>query len=689
MLTHIKRWLEPPHFEGDEDKARTASILNTLMVGTIVTLALAGLAAPFMFVEKVYNFVFILAFFLLLLVIWWLMQHGRVRLASGLFASGLWIIFTIFLSLAGGMSSIAAVFYLAGTVVAGLLLGERAALIQAAACSLAGLAMVTTEASGYPLPRIFPVPAGVGWLGLTFGLLLTVTALNLTLRGLNDALARARRNECALAEINRHLQAEIVERKCAEEALQVSEERYRLLVENANEIIQVNPRMGDLMGSSREELLTMHVADLQAPEVRQSNNVIPNEMALYGNNLFESLNLHRDGRRIPVEVSVVRMASHQGDLYVSVVRDITERKQREHELQAIASLSAALRTAPTRAEMLPVIVEQLSRLLNGDSISIEIIDPITNEAVVEAAYGAWTSLTGFRQPPGTGLNAVIRETRQPYHNNNIKDDSRIGGSAYLIENIRAGAGVPLIAQDQVIGFLWMGRRKEIAESEVQLLAAVADITANALHRATLHERTRKDAADLALAYDTTLEGWVHALELRDQETEGHTRRVVQMTVELARALGIGEDELDNVRRGALLHDIGKMGIPDSVLLKPGTLNEREWEIMRRHPEYAYHLLKPIDYLHSALDIPYCHHEKWDGTGYPRGLKGEEIPLIARVFAIVDVWDALRSDRPYRKAWSTEQSLKHIQAQSGKHFDPQVVAKFLAMLAPPSGVTLMD
>ena len=153
-----------------------------------------------------------------------------------------------------------------------------------------------------------------------------------------------------------------------------------------------------------------------------------------------------------------------------------------------------------------------------------------------------------------------------------------------------------------------------------------------------------------------------------------------MTVDLANIMGIAEDEMENVRRGALLHDIGKMGIPDSVLLKPGTLNERELEIMRRHAEYAYELLKPIEYLRLSLDIPYCHHEKWDGSGYPRGLKGEEIPLNARIFALVDVWDALTSDRPYRKAWSNEQTLKYIKEQSGKHFDPRISTEFLKMIA---------
>jgi PAS domain S-box-containing protein len=364
---------------------------------------------------------------------------------------------------------------------------------------------------------------------------------------------------------------------------------------------------------------------------------------------------------------------------VGTVQDITERKQHELELEAIATVGAALRTALTRAEMLPVIVEQLSSSLNCDTISVEIIDLATNEAVVEAAYGVWTSIIGFRQPAGTGTNVIISKTRQPYLNNRVSADPGNGVPTHLMENIVAGAGVPLIAQDHLIGFLWMGRKKEFAESEVRLLASIADIAANAIHRATLHEQTLKDAAELVLAYDRTLEGWVHALELRDQETEGHTRRVTQMTVDLARAMKIGEDELEHIRRGALLHDIGKMGIPDSILLKPGALDEREWEIMRQHPEYAYKLLEPIHYLRPVLDIPYFHHEKWDGSGYPHGLKGEDIPLAARIFAIVDVWDALTSDRPYRAAWAEEKVLGYIKELTDKHFDPAVVDAFLKII----------
>lgn len=177
----------------------------------------------------------------------------------------------------------------------------------------------------------------------------------------------------------------------------------------------------------------------------------------------------------------------------------------------------------------------------------------------------------------------------------------------------------------------------------------------------------------------TLAGWTRVLELHDNETEEHSQRVSSMTVRLARALGVRESDLIHVRRGALLHDIGKMGVPDHILLKPGKLTDEEWAIMRQHPRHAYELLVHIPMLQRALDIPYYHHERWDGSGYPAGLRGAEIPLAARATAVIDVWDALNSDRPYRKAWPVEQAITYIRAQSGTHFDPQVVDVFFQMI----------
>ncbi len=189
---------------------------------------------------------------------------------------------------------------------------------------------------------------------------------------------------------------------------------------------------------------------------------------------------------------------------------------------------------------------------------------------------------------------------------------------------------------------------------------------------------QKSQEELRKSYDATLLGWVHALDLRDKETEGHTLRVTELTLRLARQMGITGPDLEHVRRGALLHDIGKIGVPDRILFKPDTLTEDEWTVMRKHPVYVYDFLSPIPYLQPALDIPYCHHERWDGTGYPRGLQGEEIPLSARIFAVVDVWDALQFDRPYRKAWPELRIREYIQAEAGKHFDPKVVDIFLKL-----------
>lgn len=212
----------------------------------------------------------------------------------------------------------------------------------------------------------------------------------------------------------------------------------------------------------------------------------------------------------------------------------------------------------------------------------------------------------------------------------------------------------------------------------ELRARLRTITRLDRYRKLLEERRQLQEAhqNLLDVYDETIEGWSRAMDMRDKETEGHSRRVTEMTLELARAHGIQNEELSHIRRGALLHDMGKLAVPDSILLKASSLTDDEWAQMRRHPKMAYDMLYPISYLRPALEIPYCHHEKWDGSGYPRGLKGREIPLAARLFAVADVWDALTSDRPYRPAWSDEKALTYIREQSGKHFDPEVVNLFL-------------
>jgi len=215
----------------------------------------------------------------------------------------------------------------------------------------------------------------------------------------------------------------------------------------------------------------------------------------------------------------------------------------------------------------------------------------------------------------------------------------------------------------------------------ELRARLLGITRLNRYQKLIQERTKLQNAhaQLLAAYEATIEGWSHAMDLRDKETEGHSRRVTELTVKMAKASRMSEEDMLHLRRGALLHDMGKLGVPDSILHKTDALTEDEWTIMRKHTQFAYDMLYPIEYLRPALDIPYCHHEKWAGTGYPRGLKGEEIPLPARLFAVVDVWDALISDRPYRRAWSEEDALDYIREQSGKHFDPQVVDLFFKVI----------
>ena len=283
----------------------------------------------------------------------------------------------------------------------------------------------------------------------------------------------------------------------------------------------------------------------------------------------------------------------------------------------------------------------------------------------------------------------VTETGQPVLTTNAQEDPRfedqVSIAAYQLRSILCA---PLKIKDQLIGVIYVDNRARsgmFCDSDLDLISAFANQAAVAIDNADLFENLQrsnyeleKANRNLEQAYQKTLEGWVRALEVKDKETEGHTQRVTTLTERLARSMGVEGDALEHIRRGALLHDIGKMGIPDSILGKKGGLTEDEREQIKEHPNYAKRMLKDIEYLKHALDIPYCHHEKWDGTGYPRGLKGMEIPFAARIFAVIDVWDALVSDRPYRKALPPDEVRARIKADAGKHFDPHVVRAFLEL-----------
>jgi putative nucleotidyltransferase with HDIG domain/PAS domain S-box-containing protein len=651
------------------------------------------------------------------------------------------------------------------------------------------------------------------------------------------------------------LEAEIAERKQAEEALRAlfaamtdivlvldRDGRY-LQIAPTNPLRLVRPP-AELLGRTVDEITPAEAPGVKANIRRALDERQPIQ--------FE-YSLPIGGVQVWFDATISPMGS---DRVIWIARDITQRIQREREIEAIAAVSIALRTANTQAQMLPIALGQVMALLDAGGAALAMRDPDTEDLVIALGQGEMAAQAGLRLPAGAGIGGQAVATGQPYITDDLTSDPHWYAVAWDSQ-ARAAVCVPLITSSHILGVLWAVRTTPFSAVEVRVLSAIAGIAASAIQRAGLHDQTEQrlqrlaalreidnaimqsldlhttlmlllghvtaqlgvDAADILLlsrgmndleyaagrgfrskaveqvrlrlgeghagkaalerrlvavpdirsnptpfgrrallaaesfiamfcvpllakgqvvgvlevfhreplnpdaewlsfletlagqaaiavadallftdlqrsntdmlvAYDTTLEGWSAALDLRDKETEGHSQRVTDMALQLARALGVSDGELEHVRRGALLHDIGKMGIPDSILLKPDMLTDDEWVIMRQHPRHAYELLAPIAFLRQALDIPYCHHEKWDGTGYPRKLKGDVIPLSARIFAVVDVWDALRSDRPYRPGWPEAQVLDYIRDQAGKHFEPRVVEAFLSLkLYSPVSVEL--
>jgi len=383
-------------------------------------------------------------------------------------------------------------------------------------------------------------------------------------------------------------------------------------------------------------------------------------------------------------------ASSPGDngnrqLLEGFITDITDWKLAEEQIQrqvrrfqALRAIDTAISAGPDLQFTLGILIEEImSQLSMDDAAAILLYHPDTQAMEYEVSRGFHTSAvlhSKFRM--GEGLAGRTAQAHRSVHHSDLSMISEDSQQPMPIEaeGFKAYHGFPLIAKGQVKGVLEIFLRSNLAidQDRLEFLEALAGQAAIAIDNSTLFEQLQDSTTELSIAYDATLEGWAKALELRDRETVGHAHRVIEMTLQVADKLGIRGQALQHIRRGALLHDIGKMGIPDSILLKPGPLSPHEWEIMRQHPVHAYEMLKTIGYLEPALEIPYCHHERWDGNGYPRGLKDTAIPLSARIFAVVDVWDALTSDRPYRFAWSESRALEYIRMESGRHFDPQVV-----------------
>jgi len=372
---------------------------------------------------------------------------------------------------------------------------------------------------------------------------------------------------------------------------------------------------------------------------------------------------------------------------VANARLYEETQRRLRNEQALRTVELAITSSFDPRATLDIIIEQLIAQLKVDAADIMLLDPATRVLHFAAGYGFNTQLIMYSLvplgQPYAGQAAL--QMRTIVRNDDVMEHPDLltpGFKDFLsAEQFKAHIATPLLVNGESKGVLEVFNRTPLAiDAEwLRFLEAFAAHAAMSIVNAALLDGLKHSNADLAEAYDATIEGWSKALDLRDRDTEGHTQRVADTTVKLARAMDIDEDAIIAIRRGALLHDIGKMGVPDDILLKPGPLSEEEWQVMRRHPVYAHQWLKPITFLSASIDIPFCHHEDWDGNGYPSGLQGEEIPLAARIFAVVDAWDALCSDRPYRQAWPVEKVMAYLRKQSGRRFDPKVVELFLSQM----------
>ncbi len=484
---------------------------------------------------------------------------------------------------------------------------------------------------------------------------------------------------------------DITERKHAEEALHNSEIKLRslfaamqdvIIVYDADgrylEIAPTNPAnlyrpFEDMLGKTVMELFPPNQASFFLDHIRQTLKTGQLTNAEY------SLSFGGQVRWFSASVSPLSSNS-----VIWVAHDVTDRKQAEErikrQLEHLTALNEIDRMIASSFDLhlsLTSIVDRVISQQKIDAADILVMNPDLNILEFGAGHGFHTlGIEKGHLSLGEGYAGRAALERQTIHVPDLREqvDNPLLRKALASENFVSYYAVPLIAKGKVKGVLEIFHRSPLDPDFewLDFLNTLAGQAAIAIENATLFGNLQRSNTELALAYDATIEGWSRALDLRDKETEGRSLRVAEMVLSLASKFGLRDSELVQIRWGALLHDIGKMGLPDSILFKPDALTEQEWLLMKNHPVFGYKLLSPIGFLRSTLDIPYCHHEKWDGTGYPRGLKGEQIPLAARIFAVIDIWDALTSDRAYRKAWSNEKALDYIKAQTGTHFDPQVV-----------------
>jgi PAS domain S-box-containing protein len=492
----------------------------------------------------------------------------------------------------------------------------------------------------------------------------------------------------------------------AEQALKNSEQLYRTLVNTSpdailvcdiNGILQIaNPKCLKMLGwDPGQTVETAPSIDVLGIQQNARHRQIMDTILAQGKIELQELQIRRfDGSSFWAEVSgaLLQQDAHKTDVVLLVMHDITNRKRAEEEIHRQLDRLAALRTIDSAITSslnlhvtLRVILDELTSQLQVDAADILLLHAHTQtlQCTVER---------GFREPAhrklrlslGRGLagRAAMERRLIGLAQYSAEMDDPAAAASLAGEGFHACIAAPLIAKGQVKGVLEVFHRSPLPTDPewVSYLETVAEQAAIAIDNSLLFEDLQRTNVDLTLAYDETIEGWSRALDLRDKETEGHTQRVTNMTIRLAGSMNISEAEMVHIRRGCLLHDIGKMNVPDAILFKKGPLTDEEWTIMRRHPASAFELLSPIAFLRPAIDIPYCHHERYDGTGYPRSLRQDQIPLSARLFSVVDVWDALRSDRPYRSAWPEEKVISYLASMEGSHFDPSVLKVFLDLIS---------
>jgi putative nucleotidyltransferase with HDIG domain len=433
-----------------------------------------------------------------------------------------------------------------------------------------------------------------------------------------------------------------------------------------------NKRIADVFPAALAEQLEQALQ-----RVQQSRDVVPLEYVLSTANREYWF----DARLIPVSDSKM----------ILIARDITECRETKvkmerqvQQLSILRSIDLAIASGLELNLLLSMLLDRVMALMQVDAATVLLLNSKTNLLEFAAGKGFRSNILQYtRLKLGEGCAGRVALEREMLSIPDLrKNKAEFDRSPLFVqENFITYWGVPLLAKGRVLGVLEMFHRSPLKpDKDLQnFLVMVAGQAAIAIDSAMMFSELQRSNAELSLAYDATIEGLSRALDLRDRETKEHTSRVTEITVKLATRLGVKPTDLLHVRRGAILHDIGKVAIPDQILFKPGPLAQEEWEIMRKHPTIAVELLSPVNYLEPALEIPHWHHEKWDGTGYPDGLRQEDIPFAARLFALADVYDALISNRPYRSAWSKWDAVQYIETQAGKHFDPRMVPEFLDLI----------